>query len=59
MGGGGGGGGVKGVFFLSVGGVFFHFWGWVWGIQFLFLMGGGGVFAFFKLTGSGGITIVF
>ena len=36
------------------GGVFFIFWGWVWGIQFLFLIGGGGIFTFFKLTGSGG-----
>ena len=40
--------------FLWGWGDFFNFWGWVWGIQFLFLIGGGRVFTFFKLTGSGG-----
>ena len=54
---GGRGGGLN---FLLIGlGDFFIFWGWVWGIQFLFLIGGGGIFTFFKLTGSGGHHICF
>ena len=46
--------GAGGYFFLIGWGVFFIFWGWVWGIQFSVLIGDGGVFPFFKLKGSGG-----
>ena len=51
------------IFFLSVwgGDIFYIFFlgggggGWgVWGIQLFFLIGGGGICTFFKLTGSGG-----
>ena len=50
-------GGAGGVTFVMIGwgwGVFFIFCGWVWVILFLFLIGGGGIFTFIKLTGSGG-----